>query len=332
MTVNIVNSSASTPKVSVLMPVFNGENFILKAIESVLCQSMEDFELLVLDDGSVDGTANIISSIKDDRVKIFRHENSGLPATLNKGIALSKAEYIARLDHDDIMLPDRLAKQCSFLDQNRNIGMVGTWAQIYVGEEPVERFHKHPCSAQAIRLHLLFDNPFVHSSLMIRKSIFEVAGCYTEDPDRLPPEDYELWSRFSRHCDLANIPDVLTIYREVPSSLSRAGINPFIKKITQFSSENIYAFMDGMCTYEECYALSSAYHDFDAGSQRIKKDKALEMFDNIVSRMARDLPADDEFSSVSARIKAKLRSRYFPYNLPVNIRKRVGPIVRGMVK
>lgn len=329
---NIEGYHSINPKVSVIMPVFNGEKFVREAIESVLCQTLQDFEIIILNDGSVDGTLQVISSIHDSRIRLFSHKNSGLPATLNKGIALAKAEYIARLDHDDMMLPDRLAKQYTFLEKNRNIGMVGTWAQIYVGEQPVERFHKHPCSAHAIRLHLLFDNPFVHSSLMIRKSIFEVAGCYAENPDRLPPEDYELWSRFSKYCDLANIPSVLTIYREVPSSLSRVSVNPFLEKVTQFSAENICAIIGDLFSFEECYALSATYHEFGVDFPKPSKEKALKMFDVIVSRIAPDLPEGEEFSRVAARIEVDLRSKYFPYNIPGKIRRTMGPIVRGLIK
>jgi hypothetical protein len=108
-----------------------------------------------------------------------------------------------------------------------------------VGNTPSHRFHDHPIDDVALRFELLFNNPFVHSSVMIRKSSLDEIGLYTTDPERQPPEDYELWSRLARRFHVANLAERLTIYREVPNSISRAGNNPFLKKMVLISSENL---------------------------------------------------------------------------------------------
>jgi hypothetical protein len=108
-----------------------------------------------------------------------------------------------------------------------------------VGDSPSHRYHDHPTDDVALRFELLFNNPFVHSSVMIRKSALDEVGLYTTDPARQPPEDYELWSRLARRFRVANLPERLTIYREVPNSISRATAQPFLEKLVTISSENL---------------------------------------------------------------------------------------------
>ncbi|WP_160318751.1 glycosyltransferase family 2 protein [Pannonibacter phragmitetus] len=298
------------PKVSVILPVFNGENLVDDAINSVLNQTFADFELIVLDDGSKDETWGVINSVPDPRVKPYRHDNMGLPKTLNRGISIARAPYIARLDHDDLMLPERLQKQVEFLDANPNVGMVGTWAQIYEDSLPSQRFHKHPASSTAIRLHLLFDNPFVHASVMLRRDVFDSVGFYTEEPDRLPPEDYELWSRVARRFDVANIPDILTIYREVQSSLSRVTLNPFLEKVLKFSSENIYFYVSKDYDLESCMNVAKLYHGQKGASKIIEQSQALDIVNLAASCILGGSQPDPEFEKLLADIKHNISAKY----------------------
>jgi hypothetical protein len=132
-----------------------------------------------------------------------------------------------------------MAAQVEFLDTHPGHALVGTRAEIWVGDAPSHRFHDHPVDNVALRFELLFDNPFVHSSVMIRKSMLDEIGLYTTDSERQPPEDYELWSRMARRFHVANLAERLTVYREVPNSISRVGNNPFLKKMVLISSENL---------------------------------------------------------------------------------------------
>ena len=159
------------------------------AIESILAQTFNEFELLILDDGSTDETPEVIKKYNDSRIRKFRHPNRGLAGTLNVGIQYSRGEFIARQDQDDVSHPERLCKQVEFFERHPLIGLVGTWAQIIEGDRLVERYHRHPSAPEELRYALLFNNPFVHSSVMLRKSVLDAVGGYSTDRDRQPPED-----------------------------------------------------------------------------------------------------------------------------------------------
>ena len=227
------------PFVSVVLPVYNCPEYIHDAIESILQQTFVDFELIVIDDGSTDNTADIIETFTDPRIRFYSQKNQGLAATLNRGLELSRGNYIARQDQDDISLPERFAKQVEYLESHLECGLVGTWAEIWRGEHRTGRKHLHPSDNITLKCELLFDNPFVHSSVMLRKSVLEHVGGYCIDPDRQPPEDYELWSRIARDYQIANIPELLLVYREIQNSMSRVGVTPFLNHLVTISSENI---------------------------------------------------------------------------------------------
>jgi cellulose synthase/poly-beta-1,6-N-acetylglucosamine synthase-like glycosyltransferase len=230
---------SSNPTVSVVVSVRNGGSDLPVALDTILKQSFSDFELIAINNGSTDGTRGFLDGLTDPRVRVFHQEDQGLAAALNRGISLARGRYIARQDHDDLADPSRLAKQVAFLDANPQHALVGTRAEIWVGDAPSGRYHDHPTEDDILRFDLLFDNPFVHSSVMMRKAALDKVGGYTSDPARQPPEDYELWSRISRHYRVANLPERLTVYREVPSSMSRDTSQPFLEKLVLISSENL---------------------------------------------------------------------------------------------
>jgi cellulose synthase/poly-beta-1,6-N-acetylglucosamine synthase-like glycosyltransferase len=229
----------ATPVVSVVLPIFNGAPYLPQAIESILTQSYTDFELIAIDDGSVDDSLRIVRQYGDERIRVISQANKGLPATLNRGIGLARGHYIGRQDQDDVAFPERLGRQVAFLDEHPACGLVGTWAEIWRGDARTDRAHTHPIDDADLRIGLLFNNPFVHSSVMIRKTALDKVGPYTVDPGRQPPEDYELWSRISREFEIANIPKVLHAYREVDGSMSRVGQSPFLEHLVTISAENI---------------------------------------------------------------------------------------------
>lgn len=227
------------PSVSVILPVYNGAPYLRDAINSVLNQTYDDFELIIIDDGSKDESSSIIQQFDDNRIRFFSQVNMGLSATLNRAIRLSRGVYIARQDQDDLSFLRRFEKQVSFLDNHSDHGMVGTWAEIWEGPNKTERTHRPTTDSSALKFDLLFDNPFFHSTMMLRRDVFNKSGLYSTDTSRQPPEDYELWSRIARDFEVANIPDFLHVYREVPKSMSRNGINPFLDRVIDISSENL---------------------------------------------------------------------------------------------
>lgn len=231
--------AAIAPAVSVVLPVYNCPHYVSGAIESVLAQTFADFELLVIDDGSQDETPAVLRRYTDPRMRLVTQANRGLAATLNRGIELARGRYIARQDQDDISLPERFAKQVACLDAHPKCALVGTWAEIWREGARTGRAHRHPSDNSTLKFELLFNNPFVHSSVMIRKSALERVGAYSADRNRQPPEDYELWSRIAREYEVANVPEVLHLYREIEGSMSRDGPSPFLNHLVTICAENI---------------------------------------------------------------------------------------------
>lgn len=200
------------------MPVYNGEKYIGQAIDSILSQSFGDFELIVIDDGSTDKSAEIVGSYSDKRVRyVANPTNLGLAGARNRTIEVSNGDYLAWLDSDDISLPDRLLKQVALLDEHPNVGLCGTWVRT-LGLDS-EQVWQYPSEAGFVRARMLFDDPIATSAAMIRR------GCLSAEEfcfdTRFPPaEDYDLWERVSRTNGVCNIPEVLTLYRIHPNQIS----------------------------------------------------------------------------------------------------------------
>jgi len=199
-----------TPKVSVLLPTYNGAKFIAVSIESVLSQSFRDFELMVIDDGSTDTTAEIVKkfSDKDERVVFISNEsNLGIQKTLNRGLQIAKGEYIARIDDDDQWSETgKLESQVKFLDADSDYMLVGTGV-IVVDENRKELFRfLEPGSDEDIRNRILFKSCFMHSAVLFRKDAVLKLGGYSEDESVRHVEDYELWLRLGRVGKLHNLP------------------------------------------------------------------------------------------------------------------------------
>jgi hypothetical protein len=264
-------SENAAPDVSVVLSVRNGGSDLPKALGTILNQSFTDFELIAINNGSTDGTGDYLDSIADPRVRVFHQADAGLAGALNRGISLARGRYIARQDHDDLADPTRIAKQVEFLDAHPDYALVGTRAEIWIGDKPSGRFHDHPTEDDILRFDLLFNNPFVHSSVMMRKSALDHVGVYTTVPSRQPPEDYELWSRISRHYRVANLPERLTVYREVPSSMSRAAAQPFLQKLVTISSENL-AHATGAATPQQVHTEIAALLHGSEGPTSPKPD------------------------------------------------------------
>lgn len=195
------------PKVSVIMTVYNGEKYLREAMDSILGQTFRDFELIVIDDGSTDNTPKILASYDDKRIFVFRQNNSGRPKALNRAVVQTKGEYVAIIDADDLALSQRLEKQVKFLDENVELGMLGT-AVIEIDEaKNSEKLVFPPTSDKVLRRTLPKYNPFYNSSIMIRKEVFDKVGLYNE---HLPgSEDYELGVRIAKHFKIANLSEVL---------------------------------------------------------------------------------------------------------------------------
>jgi hypothetical protein len=206
------------PRVSVLMPVRNGERFVGHAVSSVLAQTFRDFELVVVDDGSTDRTASIVTSSGDARVRLVPCSGHvGLQRALNLGLRECRGELVARLDADDGCHPERLARQVAFLDARPEVAVVGSLARLVDADGRERGTVRRPCSAVAIRWYSLLDNPFIHSAVLFRRSVTMDAGGYDE---RLTlAEDLDLWGRLLKAHEGANLPERLVDYRQWDQSI-----------------------------------------------------------------------------------------------------------------
>jgi GT2 family glycosyltransferase len=196
-----------TPAVSVIMAAYNADRFVGQAVASILSQTMEDFEFIVVDDGSTDATAEVVRSHDDPRIRMLSFPHRGIPAARNAGIAAARAPYIACMDADDVSAPERLARQLEHMRANSDCVVVGTWARyIDVANHPLGIL-EHPIPDQEIRCTLHIANQFVHGSTLASRAAIIRAGGYDES---LPVvHDYHLWFRLARLGTLANLPTVL---------------------------------------------------------------------------------------------------------------------------
>ncbi len=207
------------PQVSVVMPVYNGEKFLREAIDSILSQTFQDFELIIIDDNSTDGTVSIVTSYNDRRIRF--HSSSQrlkLAGALNLGIEKAQGTYLARMDADDICEPERLGQQHAFLEQNKHIGICGTWTNLF--PVPEQHLEKYPLTTDEVQALSLFHSPFAHPSVMIRKEVL-TSNHLKYDVDYYPTEDFDLWCRALKFTQGANLNEALLRYRLHPDSLTR---------------------------------------------------------------------------------------------------------------
>lgn len=205
-------------KVSVIMPVYNGEKYLADSIESILNQSYADFEFIIIDDASTDNSYKIISGYQDRRIKLLSNDpNIGQTITLNKGIQVSASGFIARMDQDDIALPQRLKLQLDFLIRHPEIALVGSSATIINGLGKKIGLWPSVREEGQLRIEVLFNNPIAHSSVMLRREALASAGYYSED--FIFAQDYDLWSRMLI-CGyrITNMPEPLISFRVHDSS------------------------------------------------------------------------------------------------------------------
>lgn len=213
--------------VSVILPVYNAEQTIRRAVDSILSQTGCNFELLIIDNASTDGTPNIIHQLAqhDARIRLLYEPKQGIAFALNLGLKNANGIYIARMDADDISFPKRLEKQCEFLDRNADIGLVSGLVE-FVGDEARSKgFSEYVTQLNAWKTnddmykYRFVESPFAHPSVMFRKSLVDTFGYYSEENI---PEDYELWLRwFSQDVQVAKLERLVIQWTDSPERLSR---------------------------------------------------------------------------------------------------------------
>jgi hypothetical protein len=209
----------STPRVSVVMPVYNAERFVRMAIESLLQQTYADFELIVIDDGSTDRSREVIASFRDPRIRSFNASHRGVQHVRNWALQLARGEYLACLDADDLASADRLRIQAEFLDQHAEITVVGSAFEVIDEDGGLRGVERPPTDSTTLRWRLLFGNHLGHSTVMYRLEDVRTVGGYG---DFAFAEDYDLWRRIAAAGCLINLQEPLVRYRVHSRSATQA--------------------------------------------------------------------------------------------------------------
>ncbi|HLH92633.1 MAG TPA: glycosyltransferase [Xanthobacteraceae bacterium] len=215
--------STASPAISVLIPVWHAVRFLPAALDSVLAQTFADFEVIAIDDGTHDGSADVLAAFaaRDRRIRVMRQENQGIVASLNRAVDLARAPFVARMDHDDVSRPDRFAKQLAYLRLHPEVAAVSGAMDVIDQDGAYLRTEAAPTLPAAVASELLYRNCICHPAVMARTEALRKVGGYRKNAQFA--EDYDLWLRLSEIGGVANLPDVLLSYRLHPVRMSTQG-------------------------------------------------------------------------------------------------------------
>lgn len=211
----------SAPRLSVILPVYNARQFVGAAIDSILSQTMGDFLFYIVDDGSTDGSGDLIAerAVHDQRIHMLRQENSGIVVSLNRMLAQVETPFVARMDADDIALPERFARQLERMEHDARLGALGTqFDEIDAAGRKLRGQMTMPVGTDDVRAELGHRQPIANPTAMFRTEALRAAGLY--HPAFRYCEDYDLFLRLSEVADIDNLPDVLHLYRRSPGQMS----------------------------------------------------------------------------------------------------------------
>lgn len=234
------DAAAGRPTVAVLMPVYNAERTVGSAIESVLRQTWRRLELIVVNDGSTDGTASILAdrARRDQRVRVVEQANSGIVAALNNGWKRCHATYVARMDADDLCLPWRISTQVAYMERRPEVAASGTAILPFHSAPPfIGVPAKFPAEDPAIRTRLLFNPPIMHPTAMFRRSAIGDTPPYS--PTMPHAEDYELWTRLALSHRLGNVGTVGLLYRRSAGSISSSRRDEQLRQAGELRLRNL---------------------------------------------------------------------------------------------
>jgi glycosyltransferase involved in cell wall biosynthesis len=210
------------PTVSVIMPVYNAERYVAQAVASLLAQTWQDFELLIIDDGSTDASRSVVDQFGPEKIRLLHPPaHVGVAQARNLGLAAATGEFIAFLDADDVALPQRLARQVAFLRQHPAVGLLGSWAQVIdeAGQPAAAQWAFAPEPGPHLPVNLLFHNRFITSSVMLRAAHLRTPHFA---PELNVAEDYDYWARLAHQTGCAILPEKLVQYRAHPAGQGQA--------------------------------------------------------------------------------------------------------------
>ncbi|AOW99803.1 MAG: glycosyltransferase [Moorea sp. SIOASIH] len=247
-----------TPLVSVLMPVYNGTLYLREAVDSILSQTLTNFEFIIVDDGSTDETPRILDNYNDPRiVRVTNQSNLGIVDSLNRGLKMVRGKYVARMDADDISLPERLRQQVQFLEEHPEIGILGTAITILFDEtnrsESTDCYY--PSQPGIVRWNLFFNNSqtVAHPTMMVRRIIYEQLKGY--DTTFVHAEDYDFLLRACFHTEITNLPNILLHYRRHGRNVSYIHRQAQAKNAILAQRKTLCAFLSQELSFETTHAL-----------------------------------------------------------------------------
>jgi GT2 family glycosyltransferase len=303
------------PNINVVIPVLNGERTIRSTLESLVSQTYQDFNVLVVDDGSTDDTLEVVNQFRSslDLCILSSGKTGGVADALNMGVSRCNGEYIARIDADDIAHPRRFEYQKNYMDSNPSLDVCGTAMAVFTEEEGVRSYHyvlSHPKENESIKTAFLERCAVSHPSLLLRPSVFDRIGFY--DPSYAYAEDYELWCRGAKKgIKYCNLEQVLTHYRKHTSQVSAT------KSIDQYRNDirvkkNFIESMIETSTSEETAILLSLRTVLENG--QISIDLYESVLRDLIS-LGKQVEDVGEF----ARIVSRLTKRCFDQSAPKNL-------------
>lgn len=230
----------TAPSVSVVMPAYNAEKYLREAIDSILSQTYTDFEFIIINDGSTDATKEIIQSYTDPRIVYIENEvNSGICVTLNKGLDAARGKYIARMDSDDIALPNRLETQVRYMEAHPEIGVAGSDIEIFYENGEKSQIVNYDTDAESCKANLIFSATLAHPAAFIRTSVLNDHQL-RYDSFFHGMEDHHLWWRIAKLSKITNIPKVLLRYRQHTSQITRQSSTPeFKERLRAFITQRV---------------------------------------------------------------------------------------------
>lgn len=247
---------SAKPIVSLLIPCYNVARTLSQTLESIVCQTRQDFEVILVDDGSSDDTPNLLRewARRDERMQIYTQPHTGIISALNLGLKHCRADYIARMDCDDLAHPQRLQCQVGYLEANPDVALVSCLVEGYPPEQVREGFRVYIewlnslVEDEDIRREIFVESPFAHPSVMLRKTWLEKVGGYQEHGWA---EDYDLWLRmYLNGARFAKLNRVLLSWRESPARLTRTdprySVENFIRAKAHYLSRGPLAGRDGV--------------------------------------------------------------------------------------
>jgi glycosyltransferase involved in cell wall biosynthesis len=297
----------SNPLVTVLMPVYNGGEYLRLSIESILRQTYKDFEFLIINDCSTDDSLDTIRSIRDPRIRIHSNqENIGQTKSLNVGLKLAKGKYIIINDADDLSEPRRIEKQLDFITKHPEYPVVGASAYIMDKSGRINRIFSKPTDTIKIQLWILSDTPMIHGAVIMNKEIILAEGGY--DEYHITSQDFEFWSRLMmKGYRITNVPDILVVIRHYTDSMSFKASDRQTTESGKIFQANINGLTDLNISMEEAVR----HRIFFVAPERLTEEdfrKAEELVIQVYLHLKSDIRLDQD--SIFTDLREKLIKPY----------------------